>query len=205
MSLVLPASEIGRCHRRKVGGKALALSRLLKIGVQIPDTLCVTGDAYRAYVSQTGLRERISLELHRKEFSRMRWEEIWDCATRIRNLFLRVPIPSAIEADLKVSFESCFSGKAVAVRSSALDEDGSTASFAGLHESFVNIRGIESILKHIRLVWASLWSDAALLYRQEIGLSVEKSAMAVLPWWSLREDRRAGSPCPRVGRHCLSS
>ena len=93
---------------------------------------------------------------------------------------MRIPIPSAIEADLKVSIASCFSGKAVAVRSSALDEDGTAASFAGLHESFVNIRGIESILKHVRLVWASLWSDAALLYRQEIGLSVEKSAMAVV-------------------------
>ncbi|MGA9536757.1 MAG: PEP/pyruvate-binding domain-containing protein [Desulfobacterales bacterium] len=180
MRLVLPASEIGRRHRRKVGGKAFALSRLLNNGITIPDTLCITGDAYRAYVSQTGLRERISLELHRKEFSRMRWEEIWDCATRIRSLFLRVPIPSAIEADLKVSIESCFSGTAVAVRSSALDEDGTSASFAGLHESFVNIRGVESILKHVCLVWASLWSDAALLYRQEIGLDVEKSAMAVV-------------------------
>jgi pyruvate,water dikinase len=146
----------------------------------IPDTLCITGDAYRSYVSQTGLRERISLELHRKEFSQMRWEEIWDCATRIRSLFLRKPIPSAIEADLKASIASWFSGKAVAVRSSALDEDGTAASFAGLHESFVNIRGFESILKHVRLVWASLWSDAALLYRQEIGLDVEKSAMAVV-------------------------
>ncbi len=180
MRLVLPASEIGCRHRRKVGGKAFALSRLREIGGRIPETLCITADAYRAYVSQTGLSERISLELNRKEFSRMRWEEIWDCAMRIRSLFLRVSIPSAIETVLKAPIESCFSGTAVAVRSSALDEDGSAASFAGLHESFVNIRGIESILKHIRLVWASLWSDAALLYRQEIGLSVEQSAMAVI-------------------------
>ena len=180
MRLVLSASEIGQRHLRKVGGKAFALSRLLKNGITIPDTLCVTGDAYQLYVSQTGLRERISLELHRKEFSRMRWEEIWDCATRIRSLFLRKPIPSPIASDLESAMLSRFRGKAIAVRSSALDEDGTTASFAGLHESFVNIRGIESILKHIRLVWASLWSDAALLYRQEIGLSVEKSAMAVV-------------------------
>jgi pyruvate,water dikinase len=153
---------------------------MLKYGITIPDTLCVTGDAYQAYVSQTGLRERIALELHRKEFSQMRWEEIWDCATRIRNLFLRKPIPSPVASNLGLAVSSCFSGKAVAVRSSALDEDGTAASFAGLHESFVNIRGYESILEHIRLVWASLWSDAALLYRQEIGLSVEKSAMAVV-------------------------
>jgi len=59
-------------------------------------------------------------------------------------------------------------------------EDAAKTSFAGLHESFVNIRGLESILEHIRLVWASLWSDRALLYRQELGLDVEKSTMAVV-------------------------
>ncbi|MBN1103320.1 MAG: hypothetical protein JXL84_07905, partial [Deltaproteobacteria bacterium] len=59
-------------------------------------------------------------------------------------------------------------------------EDAAKTSFAGLHESFVNIRGLESVLEHIRLVWASLWSDRALLYRQELGLDVEKSTMAVV-------------------------
>jgi pyruvate,water dikinase len=64
------------------------------------------------------------------------------------------------------------------VRSSAPGEDSSKTSFAGLHESYVNISGEEAILDNIRLVWASLWSDRALLYRQELGLDVEKSAMA---------------------------
>ncbi len=180
MKWVLPASEIGPRQRRKVGGKAFALAHMLKDGLTIPDTLCITGDAYRAYVAQTGLRERISLELHRKEFSQMRWEEIWDCATRIRNLFMKKSIPAGIANKLLPAIEARFNGKAVVVRSSASDEDGAAASFAGLHESFVNIRGVASILKHVRLVWASLWSDAALLYRQEIGLDVEKSTMAVV-------------------------
>lgn len=189
MSWVLPAAEIEHRHRGAVGGKAFALSRLLEIGITIPDTLCVTADAYRAYVSQTGLSERISLELNRKAFSRMRWEEIWDCATRIRNLFLRKKIPSGIAHDLREAFTQRFGDKPVAVRSSALDEDGTTASFAGLHASFVNISGVESMLKHVRLVWASLWSDAALLYRQEIGLNVEKSAMAVIVQEVIAGDR----------------
>ena len=180
MKWVLPASEISDRHHYRVGGKATVLSLLSKNGFTIPDTLCITGKAYEAYVEQTGIRERISIELHRKAFSQMRWEEIWDCATRIRSIFLRKPFPSAMKADLSASIALRFSDKPVAVRSSALDEDGTTASFAGLHESFINVRGVESILKHIRLVWASLWSDAALLYRQEIGLSVERSAMAVV-------------------------
>jgi pyruvate,water dikinase len=66
------------------------------------------------------------------------------------------------------------------VRSSAPAEDAANASFAGLHESYLNIIGPDAVLKHIRLVWASLWSDRAILYRRELALNAEKSAMAVL-------------------------
>jgi pyruvate,water dikinase len=185
----MPASEINHRHRRQFGGKALALSQLSPIGVLIPDTLCISGDVYLAYVTQTGLRERIAIELHRKAFSQMRWEEIWDCATRIRSLFLRKAIPTTIENDLSAAILSRFNDKAVVIRSSALDEDSTAASFAGLHDSYLNVSGVASILAHIRLVWASLWSDAALLYRQEIGLDVEKSAMAVIVQELIAGDR----------------
>jgi pyruvate,water dikinase len=77
----------------------------------------------------------------------------------------------------------------VAVRSSAPEEDDAQSSFAGLHESFINVAGVESMLKHVRLVWSSLWSDAALLYRQEIGLDVEKSSMAVVVQETVAGDR----------------
>ena len=66
------------------------------------------------------------------------------------------------------------------VRSSAPGEDSHHASFAGLHASFVNVVGLEAVLDHIKLVWASLWSDAALLYRRELGLDVRKSTMGVV-------------------------
>ncbi len=66
------------------------------------------------------------------------------------------------------------------VRSSAPGEDSRQASFAGLHASFVNVVGLGAVLEHLKLVWASLWSDAALLYRRELGLEVRKSAMAVV-------------------------
>jgi pyruvate,water dikinase len=81
---------------------------------------------------------------------------------------------------LMPAIQSKFSGKVVSVRSSAPGEDASKTSFAGLHESYVNISGVDAILDHIRLVWASLWSDRALLYRQELGMDVEKSVMAVV-------------------------
>ena len=180
MKWILSAEDIQHEDRQRVGGKGYALTVLAKNGFQIPETLCISSDTYQQYVEHTGLRERIQLELHRKDFKEMRWEEIWDCATRIRNMFLRKPIPDHIAKCLKPAIRSRFKDNPVAVRSSAPEEDTAEASFAGLHESFINISGIDAILEHVRKVWASLWSDAALLYRQEIGLSVEKSTMAVV-------------------------
>ena len=119
----------------------------------------------------------------------MRWEEIWDASLRIRNLFLNTPIPPDMNNIMRSLIEQHFAEKPVVVRSSAPGEDASDISFAGLHESFVNVTGINSILDHIRLVWASLWSDRALLYRKELGLDVENSSMAVVVQELLLGDR----------------
>ena len=180
MNWIIAAEDINQADRTRVGGKGYALALLAKGGFAVSKTLCVTSETYQEYVSRTGLRERILLEINRKAFKEMRWEEIWDCATRIRNMFLRKPIPQEISTELKDAIGTAFKGKAVVVRSSSPEEDAAASSFAGLHESYVNIRGTEAILEHISKVWASLWSDAALLYRQEIGLDVLKSAMAVV-------------------------
>jgi pyruvate,water dikinase len=189
MNWFLAAAEIQSEDRLRVGGKAYALALLARAGFTIPETLCITSDAYLAFVDRTGLRERILLELHRKDFKEMRWEEIWDCATRIRNMFLIKPIPADLEGILRKTIATKFDGKTVAIRSSAPEEDTAASSFAGLHESHINVRGTDSILEHIRMVWASLWSDAALLYRQEIGLDVEKSSMAIVVQETVAGDR----------------
>jgi phosphoenolpyruvate synthase/pyruvate phosphate dikinase len=88
MNWILSAEKIHSGDRHRVGGKGYALSLLAKSGFKIPRTVCITSDTYQEYVLKTGLRERILLELHRKDFKEMRWEEIWDCATRIRYMFL---------------------------------------------------------------------------------------------------------------------
>jgi len=189
MNWILSAEEIQSGDRNRVGGKGYALSLLVKNGFKIPRTICITSDLYQEFVLRTGLRERILLELHRKDFKEMRWEEIWDCATRIRNMFLSKPFPDDFAKEIHTAIGDRFRDKSVAVRSSAPEEDDARSSFAGLHESYINVSGVASILKHIRLVWASLWSDAALLYRQEIGLDVEKSSMAVVVQETVAGDR----------------
>ena len=162
------------------GGKACALARLQRSGMPVPFTLVVTTRAYRDFVAANGLQEKILLELNRKAFADMRWEELWDAALRIRNLFLTQPLPENLTRALHQGVADRFAKLPAVIRSSAPQEDSAGASFAGLHESYVNVRGEARIIDHIRRVWASLWSDGALLYRQELGLEPVSSAMAVL-------------------------
>jgi phosphoenolpyruvate synthase/pyruvate phosphate dikinase len=180
MNLIIPLSSLADAEPAQVGSKAFNLGAIFRKGLRVPDALCITQGAYETYVRSTGLMERISLELGRKDFRDMRWEELWDASLRIRSMFLNTAMPAALVKKVRGPIEEIFGERPVAVRSSAPGEDPTTASFAGLHDSYLNVKGIYSILDHIRLVWASLWSDSALLYRKELDLDVHHSTMAVI-------------------------
>ena len=166
MTLVLSLDQLAGAEVSLVGGKAAALGRIFKSGIRVPYTICVTTQAYQSFVTGTGIRDKILIEIERKAFGDMRWEELWDSSLRLRNLFLTTPLPLELERKLIELVETAFTDSSVAVRSSAPGEDSSKLSFAGLHDSYLHVSGIEGILDHIRLVWASLFSDRALLYRQ---------------------------------------
>jgi len=178
--MIKPLDQILEGQRSLMGGKALALARMLQNGMRVPTALCISTDAYDEFVSLSGLRERIFMELNRKAFEDMRWEEIWDTSLRVRTMFAKTTVPAGLRQELRETISPAFGDRPVTIRSSAPGEDSSKSSFAGLHESYVNVRGIDSILEHVRLVWASLWSDRALLYRREMRLDIERSSMAVV-------------------------
>lgn len=167
-------------QRSMVGGKGYALGQLIKRGYRVPKGFCVTAEAYRQYIHETGLGDLVRMELNRKELGEMRWEEIWDTSLRIRSHFLRTEIPGSIKKKIeKHLVKHCATGK-FAVRSSSPEEDASLTSFAGLHDSYIGLQGTDSIIHHIKLVWASLWSNRALLYRRELNLDPSSSSMAVV-------------------------
>ena len=179
-AFVLSLDAVAPDGLAQAGGKGCNLARLAAGGFRVPPTLVVAASAYRRFVDANGLEDRILLELNRKAFEDMRWEEIWDAALRIRSLFLRAAWPADLRRALVQELQPGLADGPAVVRSSATSEDSAGASFAGLHESYVNVRGVEAVLEHVCKVWASLWSDAALLYRQELGLSPARSDMAVL-------------------------
>jgi pyruvate,water dikinase len=131
MDLVLTLEQIDSDDRERVGGKSYALAAMVKNGMKVPEALCLKVEAYHHYLETTGLGARILMEFNRKDFAEVRWEEMWDAALRIRNLFINTPMPSDLRASLQGVLESKLSGESVVVRSSAPGEDSLHASFAG--------------------------------------------------------------------------
>jgi phosphohistidine swiveling domain-containing protein len=186
---VIPLTEAALCDDQRIGGKAAQLARLHRVGFRIAPGFCVTVAAYEQFLRDTQLQRVIQMELGRKPFEELRWEELWDAALRIRNRFSVADVPLAVAQSIGRAVRTLGTGTPLAVRSSAPGEDSAQRSFAGLHESFLYVVGEAAVLESVRLVWASLWSDAALLYRQELALDPRTSRMAVLIQEMRTEDR----------------
>lgn|GEM_PF-1701154 len=129
MNYVLPLAAVTQNDRLKVGGKAFSLALMAAKGLTVPPALCVTTEAYNRFLDATGLRSQIIFELYRKPFQEMRWEEIWDAALRIRNLFAKTPIPADLSDAIGVPIQPLFANGAVTIRSSAPGEDSTKTSF----------------------------------------------------------------------------
>jgi phosphohistidine swiveling domain-containing protein len=186
---VIPLAQAATVDERIVGGKAAKLAHLAQAGFRVPAGFCITTLAYERFLDEENLTRAIRMELGRKPFESMRWEEIWDTALRIRSAFLATPIPLPLAGAIGDAVEQLGASVTWAVRSSAPGEDSAQRSFAGLHESVVGVSGVQAVLDAVRVVWASLWSDAALLYRHELSLDPARSRMAVLVQEVVDEDR----------------
>jgi pyruvate,water dikinase len=177
--MIVPLSEAAGNDETLLGGKAHALGRLIDAGYRVPDGFCITVTAYERFLEEADLVASIDMELGRKAFSSMRWEEMWDAALRIRTAFLAAAMPNDVACAVQEAYRR-LAPQTMAVRSSAPGEDSAQRSFAGLHESLVGVTGEAALLEGIRVVWASLWSDASLLYRQELDIDPHRSRMAVV-------------------------
>ncbi len=177
---VIPLAEVSDRHEPLIGAKAARLGALARAGQSIAPGFCITIGAYEQFLAQSRLEDLIRMELGRKPFDDMRWEEVWDAALRIRSAFVARPVPERVSDAVATALAEYPADTAWAVRSSAPGEDSASRSFAGLHESYIGVVGFGAVVDAVRLVWASLWSDAAMLYRKELGLDSGRSRMAVL-------------------------
>ena len=164
-----------------VGGKNASLgemiSSLTRLGVRVPGGFATTAQAYREFLKQGGLDERI-----RAALADLDVEDVTKLAAtgaQIRQWILSTPFPRELEKAVRDELGRMSGGKemAVAVRSSATAEDLPEASFAGQQETFLNVRGETAVLKAMHEVFASLFNDRAIAYRVHHGF--DHSAVAL--------------------------
>jgi pyruvate,water dikinase len=167
---VRPFREIGLADLETVGGKNASLGEMIRelsgLGVRVPDGFATTADAYRRFLSATGLAERIAAELAGLDTDDV--AQLAEVGRRVRADVLEQPFPADLEADIRTAYDALVGADedvSVAVRSSATAEDLPDASFAGQQETFLNIRGVDAVLRAVHEVFASLYNDRAIAYR----------------------------------------
>ncbi len=160
------AFEVGVEH---VGGKGWNLARLQRYGFEVPRGGVLTAQVYRNFIIQNQLIDIINKLSTLITINNIHEKEIEEELTRFREKIILSPMSPNIEHLLVCKLDEMnLSGKPVAVRSSASAEDSTAASFAGIHESFLNICGMERILMAIKECYASLWTTKAVSYRRKM-------------------------------------
>lgn len=171
--------EIDRSKLALVGGKAANLGELAGMkGIHVPDGFCISTEAFKRI-----LRETPRVDVLLDQLSGLNIQDrdrIRGLGSEIRAAIEGANVPNELDEEITGILSEADEANAFAVRSSATAEDLPTASFAGQQDTYLNIIGKESILKHIRKCWASLFTDRAIIYRMQNGFGQDKVYLSVI-------------------------
>jgi len=185
-------AEVGGADKPSVGGKAAALGELTHAGIPVPPGFVVLAEAFgqaMAALDPSGSLVRSVADLPPGDVS-----AIARVAAGVRERITALPLPADVVAQITAAYEALSYGRAadpVAVRSSATMEDSATASFAGLQDTYLAVRGPAAVLDAVRRCWASLYNDESVAYRRRLRLPEDGLAMGVVVQRMLRP-RAAG-------------
>ncbi|MBA4142729.1 MAG: phosphoenolpyruvate synthase [Nitrosospira sp.] len=184
---VVGFDELRMTDVSSVGGKNASLgemiSQLTSAGVRVPGGFATTAEAYRDFLAQGGLAQRIENMLATLDTGDV--DALAATGAQIRTSIVETPLPPRLTEQISAAYEtmsreaeSGSGGISVAVRSSATAEDLTDASFAGQQETYLNVRGSENLLKAVKDVFASLYNDRAISYRFHKGFIHSEVALS---------------------------
>jgi pyruvate,water dikinase len=168
------------------GGKGASLSRMAKAGLPVPPGFVVAAEAFREFLEASGGRELIARLTKDLDVEDAR--AIEQTAEAIRDLIVSTPLPAPLRQAILEAHAALAHGGLVAVRSSAVSEDGHTASFAGQQESYLDVRGGDAVLRRVQECWASFFSPRALFYRAQKAVLAD-TRMAVVVQVMVQADK----------------
>lgn len=178
-SLVLSFQDIEKTQLSLVGGKGVNLGELSKVqGIHVPEGFCVTTLGYQKAIEQKEPFQALLEQLTQLKVDNR--DQIAEISKKLRQIFLDVDIPSDVVKSIAHYLSQFGEEYAYAVRSSATAEDLPHASFAGQHDTYLNITGKEAILQHIKKCWSSLFTDRAVIYRMQNGFDHHQVSLSVI-------------------------
>jgi len=189
---IIPFEELKNKDVDLVGGKNASIgemiSGLASLGVSVPGGFATTSHAYRDFLAQGGLDERIRSALASLDVDDV--QRLAVVGKEIRGWMLATPFPARLNEEVLAAWRKMGHGSefAVAVRSSATAEDLPEASFAGQQETFLNVRGEEHLLSSMHEVYASLFNDRAISYRVHSNFDHNAVALSVGVQHMVRSD-----------------
>ncbi len=165
-----------------VGGKNASLGELLKADIPVPPGFAITTSAYNLFLEQRNIKKEIFKTL--KSIKTEDMDSVEEASKTIRALIEGTEMNDDLQ-DYIGEFYRRLSKKCnvpavpAAVRSSATAEDLPTASFAGLQDTFLWIRGVDDILTHVKKCWSSLFAPRVISYRIKMGIPHEQVEISV--------------------------
>jgi pyruvate,water dikinase len=166
MRYILDLHNVSSSDIETVGGKNASMGEMIQHlapkGISVPDGFATTTAIYKQFLAQNGLDKKISKILSSLKIDNVTALE--KTAKTIRSWIMATPFSKDFEKEIAEAYAK-MRNVAVAVRSSATAEDLATASFAGQQETFLNIKGLDNLLKAIKMVFASLFTGRAIAYR----------------------------------------
>ena len=179
-ALIHRLDELSRDDIPFAGGKGANLGELTKAGFPVPSGFVVGAPAYAEFCDHGGLRARLAERLAGVDVDDTAALE--SAAVDARAMVEREPMPARLEAAVRAAFAELAGGEAiaVAVRSSATSEDTASASFAGMNETFLNVRGADEVVAAVRRCWASLFGARTVFYRAKRGFGQADMDIAVV-------------------------
>ncbi len=180
----------------RVGGKNASLGELLSqltsAGIRVPDGFATTAEAFRLFLKEGGLEDRISERLNGLDVDDVK--ALAQAGADIRRWIEEAPFPAELEREIREFYDWLRDGAeeiSVAVRSSATAEDLPDASFAGQQETYLNVVGIDQVLSRMKEVFASLYNDRAISYRVHKGFTHAEVALSAGVQRMCRSDKGA--------------
>jgi len=169
----------------EVGGKTASLGELYALlaaeGGRVPDGFAMTAEAYRDALTAAGAWQGLRKLL--TDFDHHNVTLLAERAAAARKFVYEATGNTRLTQEIADGYRGleskCGAGVAVAVRSSATAEDLPNASFAGQHESFLNVRGETAVIEACRQCFASIFTDRAIVYRIDNGFDHFKVALSV--------------------------